>query len=309
MKHAVALFAALFIGCTETKDAETTEFERDVGDYLDRGNLVVVSSTIDKRIKARGVDKVAPLVVEPILTKWANVEKSELENAATLGKDRALGRGKDHCEYCVVFRKTLDVLAPASPELDTRWKALKPKLEQAETAAYDTEMNDKRPIVVVWQRGSGGSNAAVELISLCFKESLQKAFPNYKWLLESEAPKREVAQFEVTGKSAIDTYVDSHTNKEAAKLLSGLRIVITPHNLDSTLASRFAAPLEAKSEVNSPDTIRSDLPVGGPPTVEAMRAGMDQIGKIQDHICSTLSREVQKAAASETAAPASSQKK
>lgn len=309
MKYVLTLCAALSVGCTPTKDPDTVEFERRVGDYLDRDSFVLASSTIDERVKAQGADKVAPSVVQPILAKWANIEKAELENAATLGKNRALGKGSDACIGCVLFRKTLSSLAPASPELDTRWKALQPKLEQAESAAYDAEKNDKRPIVVVWQQGSGGSNAAVDLISICFVESLRKAFPNYKWLTESKAPASEAAQFEVTGKSATDKFVDSHTQKEAARLLSGLRIVITPSHLDATLAARFTGPLEAQSSTQSPDTIRSDLPIGGPPTVEAVREGMKQIEKIRTEVCASLDKQVQAAASSDTAAPAASQKR
>lgn len=309
MKYVLALCAVVSMGCTPTKDADTVEFERQVGEYLDHDNFILASSTMDERVKAKGAEKVAPSVVQPILAKWANIEKAELENSAILGKNRALGKGSDACIGCVLFRKTLGTLAPASPELDTRWKALQPKLEQAETAAYDTEKNDKRPIVVVWQRGSGGSNAAVELVSICFVESLRKSFPQYKWLAESKAPASEAAQFEVTGKTATDQFVDSHTQKEAARLLSGLRIVITPSHLDATLAARFVAPLEAQSTTQSPDTIRSDLPIGGPPTVEAVREGMKQIEKIRTEVCASLDKQVRLAAASNTAAPAASQKR
>lgn len=310
MRYVWALFAVILTGCTPTKDADTLDFEREVRDYVDRGHFTLASSRIDERIKARGVDKVAPLVVEPIVAKWESVEKSELENAARLGKDRALGKGKDDCPGCFMFRKTLDALAPASAELDTRWKTLRPKLEQAETAAYETEKNDKRPIVIVWQKGAGGANAALELISICFVESLRKAFPNYKWLTDIKAPSGEVAQFEVTGKSALDTYVDSQTKKEAAKLLSGQRVVVAPRYLDATLASRFAEPLEAMSSVESPDTIRSDLPIpGGAPTMETVRAGMKQIEIIRNEICSSLDKQVQNAAKIDNAAPAASQKR
>lgn len=308
MKSRIALVAVLVLGCTPTKDPETLDFERDVRRHLDNGHFGLASAKIDERVKAKGAAEVAPLVSEAIVAKWADIEKAELENATTLGKDRALGRGKDSCVGCVMFRKTLGSLASASVDLDSRWKTLQPKLEQAEKSAYDTEVNDKRPVVVVWQQGSGGTNAAIELISLCVIDSLKKSFPNYKWLSGDKAPGAEAAQFELSGKAALDKYVDSQTKKEAAQLLSGLRVRVTPRNLDSNLAARFGAPLEAISTTESPDTIRSDLPVGGPPTMETMRAGTKQIEKIRNEVCGTLEKEIQKAAAAETAAPASSQK-
>lgn len=309
MKLVQALFAAFLVSCTPTKDAATTDFERDFRDYLDRDNFTLVAATIDDRVKVVGVDKVAPLVVDSIIAKWSNVEKEELENAARLGKDRALGKGKEDCGGCFMFRKTLDTLAPTSPELDKRWKALQPELEKAETAAYDTEKNDKRTIAYVWQNGSGGMNAPLELVSICFIDSLKKSFPQYKWLTASKAPQCDVIQFEVTGKTAMDKYIDSRTGKEATQLMSGLRVVITPRNMDVMLAPRFTAPLEAMSSVESPDTIRQDLPIGGPPTMETVRAGMKQIEVIQRVICTNLEKQIQQAAAFESPAPAASQKK
>lgn len=308
MMTRLVLCAVLVVGCTPAKDTEAADFEREVRENLEQGYFGLVSTKIDERVKTKGADKVAPLVTEAIVAKWSQVEKAELENAATMGKDRALGRGKDHCVGCTMFRKTLSVLAPASPDIDSRWKSLQPKLEQAEVAAYDAEANDKRPRVVIWQRGWGGANAATQLISMCVADSMKKSFPNYKWLLEDKAPAGDVAQFEVSGKTAFDKYVDSQTKKEAAQLLAGLRIQVMPRNLDSTLTSRFGAPLEATSTAQSPDTIRQDLPLGGPPTMETMRAGMQQLEKIRDEVCKTLDKEIQQAAAADTAAPTSSQK-
>jgi hypothetical protein len=65
MKPSIALFALLFAGCTPTKDAETTDFEREVREHLDGGNFVMASIKIEDRIKAKGADKVAPLVTAP----------------------------------------------------------------------------------------------------------------------------------------------------------------------------------------------------------------------------------------------------
>jgi hypothetical protein len=90
-------------------------------------------------------------------------------------------------------------------------------------------------------------------------------------------------------------------------LMSCLRVRVTPRNLDAPLAARFGAPLEAQSTVHSPDTIRQDLPVGGPPTMETVRQGMKQLGKIRDEVCGSLDKGIQKAATADAAAPASSQ--
>lgn len=308
MLNRFALCALLAVGCTPEKDPEAVEFERQVRENLDEGHFGSASVKIDEHVKAKGADKVAPLVSASIVAKWSEIEKAELENSATLGKDRALGREKDHCPGCTMFRKTLSALAPVSPDIDSRWKSLQPKLEQAEVAAYDAEANDKRPRIVIWQRGFGGANAATQLISMCVADSMKKAFPNYKWLLEDKAPASDAAQFEVSGKTAFDKFVDSQTKKEAAQLLSGLRIQVMPRNLDSTMASRFGAPLEALSTAESPDTIRQDLPIGGPPTMETMRAGMNQLEKIRKEVCGTLDKEIQRAATTDSVAPASSQK-
>ncbi|HRI72563.1 MAG TPA: hypothetical protein PK156_50350, partial [Polyangium sp.] len=295
------------VGCeTSSKNAEPSEFEKKFTEYLEQNDFVVAALTIEDEIKGRGVDKVAPEVTSPILAKWAKAEESELETSARLGVDRALGRPKDYCGRCRAFREILDTLAPKSPELATRWKELGPKLEQAEKAAFDKESNDKRPIVNVWQQGSSQDLSALILISICVKESLERALPQYKWLNQTNAPPAEAAQFVLSGKTATDTYVDTRTQKEAANLLSGLRVVVTPRNVDATLSARFPMPLEAMYAVDSPETIRSQLPIGGPPTVETMKVGMDQIGRIKNSVCANLDKQIEKAAKSDITAPATS---
>lgn len=297
MRYAIVLVAVFLFGCDLVKkNAEPTEFEKNFHEYLDKDEFVMAAITIDDEIKVRGVDKVAPEVTAPILAKWAKAEEAELQTSATLGQDRALGRPKDYCGRCRAFRELLDKLAPKSPELATRWKELQPKLEQAETAAFDKENSDKRPIIWIWQQGSEIESITLQLISICLKESLTKSVPQYKWLSADRAPEGQAAHFLLTGKTAMDKYVDTHTNKEATSLLSGLRVVVTPRNFDATLSNRFPAPFEATSVVNSPETIRSPVPVGGPPIVEAMKVGGDQIHRIRESICTNLAKHIESTA-------------
>lgn len=307
MRYGLVIVAALLFGCTpEKKDAEVSEFDKKFQEYLDGGDFVMAALTVEDEIKAHGLDKVAPNITAPILAKWAKAEEKELETSATLGRDRALGRPKDYCGKCRAFRELLDTLAPKSPEIATRWKELKPKLEQAETAAFDKESSDKRPIVLIWQQGSHSETITLELISICLIETLTKSVPQYKWLNADRTPDSRAAHFLLTGKTAMDKYVDSQTKKEAASLLSGLRVVVTPRNFDAPLSARFPEPFEASSVVDSPDTIRSDLPLGGPPVVESVKVGGDQLMRIKNNVCANLAKHIESTAKVDAPKPAAS---
>lgn len=307
MKYGLALVVALLMGCTpETKDADRSEFDKKFQEYLDADNFVMAALTVEDETKVRGFDKVAPDITKSILTKWAKAEETELATSTTLGRDRALGRPKDYCGRCRAYRELLDKLAPKSPEIATRWTELKSKLDQAETAAFDKESNDKRPIVLIWQQGTHTETITLELISICLKETLTQSVPQYKWLAADRAPDAGAAQFLLTGKTATDKYVDSRTNKEAATLLSGLRVVVTPRNFDASLSARFPEPFEASSVVDSPDTIRSDLPVGGPPIVETVKVGGDQLMRIKNTVCANLAKHIENTAMVDAPKPAAS---